>query len=407
MFVDFFLLLKDRGLPVTTTEFLNLIKALRAGLARTSLRHFYALSRAVLVKNEAHFDLFDRVFGEYFEGVEFSDLLSDELLDWLANPKMPKELSAEDWAALEKLDLDDLRRKFEEMLKKQEERHDGGNRYIGTGGSSPFGHGGQHPSGVRVGGSSRGRSAMQIAGERRFKNLRKDRVLDTRQIGMALRRLRRLKREGREDELALDETVDATARNAGDIELVFRPPRDNNVKLLLLMDVGGSMDPFTELCEQLFSAAHAASHFRRFKHYFFHNCPYSRLYSDMIRLKGKPTEEVLQEVDETWRIVFVGDAYMHPYELLERGGAIDYTQNNPEAGIHWLRQFRDKVPRSVWLNPEPKRIWSAPTIAAIASIFPMFELTLQGLGDAVDVLRGAKSHLPTPISKEDGLWRWH
>lgn len=400
MLVDFFLLLRARGLPVSTTEFLALIEALVKGLARVNLHHFYALSRAVLVKNEAHFDLFDRVFAEYFDGVEFSNNLTDELLDWLANPITPRELSAEEWAALQELDLDDLRRKFEEMLKNQDERHDGGNRYVGTGGSSPFGHGGQHPTGVRVGGSSRGRSAMQVAGERRFKNLRKDRVLDTRQIGMALRRLRRLKREGYEEELALDETVDATARNAGDIELVFRPPRENNVKLLLLMDIGGSMDPFTELCEQLFSAAHAASHFRQFKHYFFHNCPYGRLYKDMIRLKGRPTEELLQEVDQSWRLIFVGDAYMHPYELQERGGALDYTTQNTEAGIHWLRRFRDKVPRSVWLNPEPKRIWGAPTIRSIRTIFPMFELTLEGLGDAVDVLRGAKSHLPEPIPEE-------
>ena len=372
MLVDFFLLLRARGVPVSLNELMALLEAMTKGLAQNSLRHFYALSRALLVKNEAHFDLFDRVFAEYFKDVEFSHTLSDDILDWLSNPITPRGLSAEELALLERLDLEALRKRFEETLEKQTERHDGGNRWVGTGGSSPFG---------------------QIAGTRRFRNLRDDVVLDTRQIGMALRRLRRLKREGVAEELDLEETIDATARNAGDIEMVFRPPRENNVKLLLLMDVGGSMDPFTELCEQLFSAAHAASHFKQFKPYFFHNCVYGRLYSDMIRLKGRPTAEVLGEIDQTWRVVFVGDAYMHPYELLEQGGAIDYSTSNTEPGIAWLKKIREKVPVSVWLNPEPKRIWDAPTISIIRSVFPMFELTLEGLTEAVDVLRGARSHL--------------
>ena len=382
------------------------MKALSMGLAQVSLPRFYALSRSLLVKNEAHFDLFDRVFAEYFEGVEFVDILPDALLDWLANAIEPRRLSPDELAALEKLDLDELRKRFEEMLQKQKERHDGGSRFIGTGGTSPYGHGGQHPSGVRVGGQGGGRSAMQIAGKRRFRNLRKDRVLDTRQIGLALRRLRRLQRDGHEEELDLDETIDATARNAGDIELVFRPPRENNVKLLLLMDVGGSMDPFVELCEQLFSATHAATHFKQFKYYFFHNCPYGRLYKDMIRMMGRPTGEVLLEIDNSWRVIFVGDAYMHPYELYETGGAIDYSQHNTQTGYNWLQRFRERVPRSVWLNPEPKRIWNSPTISAVRSVFPMFELTLEGLGDAVDVLRGVRSNLPDNNVGATPQWYW-
>ena len=171
------------------------------------------------------------------------------------------------------------------------------------------------------------------------------------------------------------------------------------------MDIGGSMDPYTELCERLFSAAHSATHFKQFRHYFFHNCVYERLYKDMIRLKGAPTEEVLQELDESWRMVFVGDAYMHPYELMERGGAIDYSHMNTESGYTWLRRFRDKVPKSVWLNPEPKRIWGAPTIDRIRQLFPMFELTIEGLVQAVDVLRGAKSHLP-PVTTGPHLPRY-
>jgi uncharacterized protein with von Willebrand factor type A (vWA) domain len=218
---------------------------------------------------------------------------------------------------------------------------------------------------------------------------------------MALRKLRRLKREGGVLELALDETIDATARNAGDLDLIFQAPRANNVQLLLLMDVGGSMDPYIQLCEQLFSAAHAASHFKQFRSYFFHNCIYNTLYTDMIRLKGKPTQEVFQELDQSWRVVLVGDAYMHPYELMERGGAIDYWHNNTDAGITWLRKLRDKVPTSVWLNPEPKRIWGAPTITSIREIFPMYELTLEGLGEAVDVLRGARTPRLGPIRPSD------
>ncbi len=394
MLVDFFLLLRARGIPASVTELLALVDALGKGLARCSLTHLYALSRALLVKNESHFDLFDRVFAEFFDGVEFAHTLPDDLLDWLADPKPARGLTAEELAALERLDLEALRKKFEETLKEQTERHDGGNRWVGTGGSSPYGHGGTHPSGMRVGGHGRNRSALQVAGERRFRNLRNDRVLDTRQIGVALRRLRRLQREGVGEELDLDGSVDATARNAGEIEMVFQPPKENNVKLVLLMDVGGSMDPFTELCEQLFSAAHAASHFKQFKTYFFHNCPYGRLYTDMVRLKGRPTAEVLAEVDQSWRMVLVGDAYMHPYELLERGGAIDYSVHNTEPGVEWLRRLRDRVPTSVWLNPEPRRIWDAPTISIVRSIFPMCELTLDGLSEAVDILRGARSHQP-------------
>ncbi|MCA9562630.1 MAG: VWA domain-containing protein [Myxococcales bacterium] len=399
MFVGFFLHLRARGIPVTTTEFLSLLEAIEKGLGQNSLRHFYALSRATLVKSEAHFDSFDKAFAEYFQDAEFSWDLPDSLLDWLSDPIAKKMFSPEELAALEKLDLEELHRRFEETLREQKERHDGGGRWVGTGGKSPYGHGGTHPTGVRVGGGGGGRSAVQIAGERRFQNLRNDRILDTRQIGMALRRLRRLKREGSETELDLDASVDETARNAGEIEMVFRPPRDNNVKLLLLMDVGGSMDPYTELCEQIFSAAHQASHFKQFEYYFFHNCVYNTLYKDMIRLSGRPTLEVLQELNPTWRLVFVGDAYMHPYELMESGGAIDYSYHNTQPGIRWLQRFREKVPKSVWLNPEPKRIWDAPTIATIRQVFPMFELTIQGLTDAVDVLRGARSHTPEPVTE--------
>ena len=303
---------------------------------------------------------------------------------------MLPDLSPEDLERLQALDLDTLREEFEKRMAEQDERHDGGSKWIGTGGTSPFGHGGRNPAGVRVGGTGGGRSAVQVASERRFRNLASDRVLDTRQIGVALRRLRRLGRFDGPEELDLDATVDESARNAGEIELIFRPPKTNRVKLLLLMDVGGSMDPHAELSERLFSAAHAAGHFRRFEVRFFHNCVYERLYTDISNWRGESTAERIKELDETWSLVFVGDAWMAPYELTHTGGAIHYGHMNRDSGLDWLLRFRERCPNSLWLNPEPRRIWHAPTIAAIRRVFPMYELTLDGLIEAIDVLRGAR-----------------
>ncbi|MEO1370533.1 MAG: VWA domain-containing protein, partial [Acidobacteriota bacterium] len=248
------------------------------------------------------------------------------------------------------------------------------------------------PAGVRVGGSGGNRSAVQVATDRRFKNLRSDRVLDTRQIGTALRRLRRLARSGVPEELDIDRTIDHAARNAGEIDLIFSPERKNRIKLLLLMDVGGSMDPHTQLCEQLFSAAHAASHFKAFESRFFHNCPYEYIFTDIYYRKGEATSELLKKLDSTWSIIFVGDAWMSPYELTHAGGAIDFMHNNRDTGLTWLHRFRDVCPDSVWLNPEPPRIWNAPSVRLIRDVFPMFELTLDGLKEAVDTLCGRRAN---------------
>ncbi len=394
MFTDFLYHLRASGIKASLTEWLPLMRALPDGHARADLTVFYHLARALLVKRETQYDLYDRAFAEYFHGVDQHFDLSDELLDWLADPVLPRELTAEELEALEALDLDELRRRFEERLHEQDERHDGGSRWIGTGGTSPFGHGGTHPSGIRVGGAGGGRSAVQIAGERRFRNLRSDLVLDTRQIGVALRRLRNLGKNQGPEELDLDATIDHSARNGGEIDLVFGPPRRNRIKLLLLIDVGGSMDPHAELCERLFSAAHAANHFQHFESRFFHNCPYERLFTDIYHWRGEPTAEVLKRVDRTWSIIFVGDAWMSPYELTHVGGAIDLFHHNRDTGLAWLRRFRDRCPDSVWLNPEPRRIWNAPSIRIIREAFPMFELTLDGLTEAVDVLGGRRPNQP-------------
>lgn len=390
MFTAFLFHLRSCGLKVSSNEWLALVRALAHGHARCSLNVFYHLARAVLIKNESQFDLYDQAFASFFRDVEMQFDLDEELMKWLEDPVLPRELSAEELARLRQMDLDTLRQELQKRLREQRERHDGGSRWVGTGGTSPFGHGGTHPTGVRLGGSGGGRSALQIAHERRFNNLRHDRVLDTRQIGTALRRLRRLARDRGPEELDVEETIDESARNGGEIDLVFRPPRTNRVKILLLMDVGGSMDPHAQLCERLFSAAHASSHFRKFAHYFFHNCPYSRLYTDIAMHEGPPTSDVLKMIDRSWSVVFVGDAWMSPYELSAVGGAIDYWDHNQTPGIRWLQMFRDKCPNSVWLNPEHLPVWDAPSTRMIRQVFPMFRLTLDGITEAVDVLRGAK-----------------
>ncbi len=390
MFVDFFYHLRGYGLKVTITEWLSLMKALAIGHSRADLHVFYNLARCLMVKREADFDNYDRAFASFFMGVENHFDISDELLEWLSKPELPRELTDEERAKLEALDLDELRERFKELLEEQKERHDGGNRWIGTGGMSPFGHGGEHPTGVRIGGAGGGRSAVQVATDRRFRNLRSDRILDTRQIGLALRRLRKLDKDEGPEELDIDETIDSSARNAGEIDLVFRPPKRNRIKLLLLIDVGGSMDPHTLLCERLFSAAHKANHFKKFEFKFFHNCVYENLYTDISRWKGEPTSRILKRLDHTWSVCLVGDAWMSPYELTHTGGAIDYYHTNQVTGLDWLRKFRDRCPNSIWLNPEPRRIWNAPTIHLIRQVFPMFELTIDGLTEGIDVLRGIR-----------------
>ncbi|MFW6054104.1 MAG: vWA domain-containing protein [Persicimonas sp.] len=391
MFINFLYHLRSRGLPISTTEFLALIDALEKGLARGSLEHFYVVARSVLIKRPEHYDIYDQAFAEFFEDAEFDasllDGLHDELMRWLEDPKAPPQLSPEELAELKKLGLDELREEFEKRLAEQDERHDGGSHWIGTGGKSPFGHSGQNPAGVRVGGKSGNRSAVQVASKRRFRNLRKDLTLDVRDIGMALRRLRQLTREGNEEKLDLEATIDKTAKNAGYIDLVFRPPRENNVKLLLLCDVGGSMNPYTRLTSRLFSAAHQASHFKSFESYYFHNCPYETLYTDMAQKEGRPTEEVFRNLDRTWRCIVVGDAAMAPTELTQAGGSVDYWHYNDKPGIDYLRQLRDTIPRTVWLNPDKPKWWGSWTTRTIQELFNMYPFTMQGLEDAVDELR--------------------
>jgi len=397
MLLAFFYTLRALKVPVGTQEWICLMDALSEDLADSSLTRFYHLARAILVKSEALFDAFDQAFLMCFKGLEGHFDLKDELLDWLnrfVDPALRPALPP----GLEKLDLEELRRRFLERLQEQTEEHHGGNKWIGTGGTSPFGHSGAHPSGIRIGGPGGGRSAVQIAEERRFQNYRHDRVLDTRQLKVALKKLRRLDRIGQAEELQIDKTIDLTCKNAGDIELVFEPPRKNQTELLLVMDVGGSMDIYAEMVESLFSAAHASTHFKAFEHFYFHNCVYSKLYTDMGRREFIPTDELFRKFRKSFHVVFVGDACMNPYELFAAGGAIDYWETNRATGIDWLKKIRDHFPSSVWLNPEPERYWqSHPTIHAIGRVFKMYPLSLTGLSEAVDDLRRDKIS-PNPDS---------
>ena len=367
---------------------------LEGGLHGSSLLRFYHLGRACLIKSETYFDAYDRVFARVFKGVEgaFGDDVAEKVLDWLRDPKNFPNLSPEELERLQQLSADELMQRFLETLAKQTERHDGGDRWIGTGGKSPFGHGGQHPTGIRVGGPAKSRSAMKVAEERRFENYRTDLTLDLRQMRVALRRLRQLTRAGEASELDLDETIDETCRNAGEIEFVFRPPRRNDVRLLLLMDVGGTMDPYYEPVSQLLTALHEERGLREFQPYYFHNCIYDHVYTTgrMLQKDAVPTGDILRRLDTRWKVVVVGDAAMHPAELLEPHGNIDPRRASPTPGVVWLHRIADHFDRSVWLNPEGPAYWEADTARVIRRLFPMFHLSVDGITEAVRSLVGGR-----------------
>jgi uncharacterized protein with von Willebrand factor type A (vWA) domain len=387
MLIDFLFELRAKKIPVSTHEWMALMEAMALGLHESSLDGFYRLCRTLCVKDLALYDAYDQAFLAYFKDVHTDALaLTNELAEWLSDPRALAGLTEEQRRAFQELDLDRLRELFEQRLREQKERHDGGNRWIGTGGTSPFGSGGAHPTGMRVG-SGGARTAMMVAGERRFKEYRRDVVLDVRQIDMALRGLRRLGREGADEELDLDDTVDQTCKNAGELELVFRPPRRNRVKVVLLMDVGGSMDPHAELVSRLFTAASRTGRFAKFRSYYFHNCVYQAVYEDALFRKPVPVADLLSHSDRDEKLVVVGDALMHPAELLDAGGSMYMGYGfGRTSGLEWLRRIAHHFRRAAWLNPEPDRFWTGTTIEVIASVLPMWQLTLDGLAHAVRYL---------------------
>lgn len=385
MFTNFFYTLKERKVPVSITEWMTLMEALSGGYI-SSLNDFYYLARAILVKSEVYYDQYDVAFQEYFKGIEAPAEITEQILNWLKDPINRMLLTEEERALFDSMDLDELLQELEKRLQEQTEQHDGGDYWIGRGGISPFGHSGQHPGGIRIGGGGGGRGAMQIAEQRQFRNYRNDLTLDIRQIEVALRGLRQLNRIGPEDELDLDNTIDATCRNAGELEFIWRRSRQNKVKLLLLMDAGGSMEPFAHLCSQLFSAAHSSSHFKDFQYFYFHNCVYDVLYKDIEQRDGVGIDHLLHTLKPDYKVILVGDACMATSELIDMYGAIYYYERNHKPGIARLKQIAEHFTHCVWLNPEVPRYWNHPTILTIGRVFPMFELTLDGLGQAVKKL---------------------
>lgn len=385
MFTQFFYTLRKYKVPVSLTEWMVLMDALNQGFAWSNLTDFYYLARSILIKSESWYDQYDVAFQDFFHGIETPEAIRDEVLEWLKNPLNQLPFTPGELAEMERMDLDELLNLFEQRLREQTEAHHGGSKWIGTGGTSPFGHSGYHPGGIRVGGESRHRSAVKVAAERRFRNYRSDLTLDIRQIKVALKKLRHLTRVGEADELNLNGTIDKTCKNAGEIELVWEKSRKNAVKLLLLMDVGGSMTPHARLCSQLFTAAHQATHFHDFQYYYFHNCIYEKLYQDIERSDFILTANLLHTLPGDYKIILVGDASMAISELISRYGSIYYQDMNETPGIEYLKRIADHFTHCVWLNPDPHN-WSHSTIAAVRQIFPMFLLTLDGLDQAIQKL---------------------
>ena len=387
MLIDFFRALREAKVPVSIREFLTLLEALQRQVILPSLDEFYYLARLTLVKDEAHFDKFDRVFGLWFKGIDaVFDEQADIPLDWLIK-RFERELTPEQKAQLEKFGYDKLQQRLQELLEEQKERHAGGSKWIGTGGTSPFGHGGTNPEGIRIGGTSRNRSAVKVWEQRTFRDYDGDRELGTRNLKVALRRLRRFARQGAADELALDDTIRATASNAGWLDIRMRPERKNRIKVVMLFDVGGSMDDHIERTEELFSAA--SSEFKNMEFYYFHNCVYDYLWKNNSRRHSErfPTWEVLRKYPADTRIIFVGDATMSPYEVMTPGGSVEY--NNEEPGAAWLARFVSAFPKFAWLNPEPEHLWQyRQSIALIRQIMNnrMFPITLEGLERAMRLL---------------------
>jgi uncharacterized protein with von Willebrand factor type A (vWA) domain len=384
VFVDFFYELRRRGVKVGPQEVLAVADALTLDLHETTLDGFYDVARSLCVHREQDLDAFDTAFASYFKGIETEAVaISEELLAWLADAKERRELTDEERQLLESLDLAEVRRRLQERLREQRERHDGGNRWVGTGGTSPHGRGGTHPSGVTVGdGPPGGKGALARAGAHNFRALRGDVNLDVRQIELALRRLRAFVREGALTELDVEATIDKTAQNAGELEIILRPERRPDVKVLLLLDVGGSMDPHVHLCERLFSAAQRATHWKRLDTFYFHNCLYGHVYSTTRLRDGIAIPELLAERDASWKLIVVGDALMHPAELFQTGSAWSYEEWSDIPGVGWLDLVSRHFRKTAWLNPEPESYWRG-TASTIARLFPMYRLTLDGLAEAV------------------------
>ncbi len=392
MLIDFFYTLRAAKLPVSVKEYLTLLEALQVqvigpGSDACSLDDFYFVSRLILVKDEKHYDKFDRAFGAYFKGVEMlTDFTKEVPLDWLEKI-LQKELTPEQKAAIEKMGWDELMETLKQRLEEQKERHEGGSKWIGTGGTSPFGNGGYNPQGIRIGGKGGNRSAVKVWDQRSYRDYDDTQELGTRNIKVALRRLRRFAREGSAEELDLDGTIHKTAANAGFLDILMRPERHNNVKVLLLMDVGGTMDDHIARVEEMFSAAKAE--FKHLEFYYFHNCVYDFMWRNNKRRYAEKFEtwDIIRKYNKDYKLIFIGDATMSPYEIVQPGGSVEY--NNEEAGAEWLQRLIHAFPKFAWINPEPQGVWEyRQSISIIQQIMGnrMYPLTLKGLEDAMRML---------------------
>lgn len=394
MFTAFFYLLRAKGLNVSLNEWMTLVEALNMGLHQSSLTGFYYLCRSILVKSEVDFDKFDGAFLEFFKDIEFIDELPQELLDWLENPqeKPGDEFDMERAMQNEALAQSEIQRMFLERLDEQKEEHNGGSYWVGTGGVSVFGNSGFSPRGIRVGGTGGQRRAFQVASERKFRDFRADNTLDTRQFQVALRRLRQFSthEDAAKTEFDVDGTIRETCDNAGNLHIVYDRPRKNTVKVMLLMDSGGSMDYYSRLCSALFQAVSKSNHFKDLQVFYFHNCIYSHIYTDP-RLRPKsviPTDWILKNISSEYKVIIVGDAQMEPSELLD-GSYYNYGVRDDIPGIEWLTRFREKYPHLIWLNPSERPYWGgwwAKTYDIIRKDFDMYDLSMEGLQDGLKKL---------------------
>ncbi|MCG6874911.1 MAG: VWA domain-containing protein [Betaproteobacteria bacterium] len=389
MLAGFFLRMKSAKLPVSIKEYLTLIEAMGKNVIEPSIDQFYYLARATLVKDEANYDKFDRVFGEFFKGVE--SLVGAEVdipLEWLIK-QAELNLSPEEKALIEALGgWEKLMETLKQRLEEQKGRHQGGSKWIGTAGTSPFGAYGYNPEGIRIGqDKSRNRTAVKVWDQREYRNYDSDVELGVRNIKVALRRLRRFAREGAPEELDLPTTIDSTARNAGYLDLHMRPERHNAVKVLMFLDVGGSMDDHIKLAREMFSAA--KTEFKHLEYFYFHNCLYDFVWKDNTRRHAERTRtaDILHKYGHDYKVIFVGDATMSPYEILQPGGSIEY--HNEEAGAVWIRRVLDVYPKAAWLNPEPEQLWPyRQSIAILRELMAdrMYPMTIDGLERAMRYL---------------------
>jgi uncharacterized protein with von Willebrand factor type A (vWA) domain len=390
MLIPFYFMLREGGLKTSITELLTLLEAMRRGVAGTSVDDFYFLARSALVKDEAKLDLFDRIFAAFFQGVEdtFGDLFDDVPEEWLRR-QAELFLSEEERAQIEAMGgFEELMKALRERLDEQDDRHEGGSKWIGTAGTSPFGAFGYNPEGVRIGQhGSRNRSAVKVWDRREYRNLDDSIELGTRNIKVALRRLRKFAREGAADQLDLEDTIDKTARNAGLLDIRMVPERHNAVKVLLCLDIGGSMDDHVRVCEELFSAAR--SEFKHLEYFYFHNFIYESLWKDNRRRHSEriPTLDITHKYGVDYKLIFVGDATMSPYEIVYAGGSVEHW--NEEPGAVWIKRLLNTYDKAIWLNPEPKERWHyTPSIKLTRELMDqrMFPLTIAGLDEGIRAL---------------------